>query len=208
MKRPSVQRVALVEPLTVVAALVSVLSFTVGHPDVPITDVIPGHGEPAMASHGRPLLSLDNIAPRRQLQATDSDLVLFTPAPAYRPANGVVISWWVGEGVESAEDAKLEVLDATGQVVREPAREGEERDRWSGPALRVEAGWNRFRWDVRPDPAPTFPGMILWGCERCVPVVPPGECRVRLKVGGVVASRDLEVRRNPWRGSMPRRGMD
>ena len=38
MKRPSVQRVALVEPLTVVAALVSVLSFAVGHPNVPITD--------------------------------------------------------------------------------------------------------------------------------------------------------------------------
>ena len=76
---------------------------------------------------------------------TERDLVLFEPATAYRSANGVVISWWVGEGVESAVDAKLEVIDATGEVVRtfEPAEEGEERDRWNGPALPVGTGLQR-----------------------------------------------------------------
>ena len=107
---------------------------------------------------------------------------------AYRSANGVVLSWWVGEGIESATDAKLEVIDATGQVVRtfEPAREGEERDRWSGPALTVGTGLQRVRWDLRTDPAATFPGMILWGVRTMAPRVPPGRYGVRLTMGGRV----------------------
>ena len=41
----------------------------------------------------------------------------------------------------------LEVIDATGRVVRtlEPAGEGEERDRWSAPALPVGTGLQRVR---------------------------------------------------------------
>ncbi len=173
-----------------------------GLPDVPVTDVIPEHDELAMASHGRGFWVLDNVGPLREYRPgmLDGDLVMFEPAPAYRSANGAVVAWWAGEGLEGAEDAKLEVLDATGRVVRtfEPAREGEARDRWSGPALRVDAGWNRFRWDLRTDPAATFPGMILWGVRTMAPVVPPGEYTVRLRVGGAVAETELEVRRNPW----------
>ena len=179
-----------------------------GLPDIPVTDVIPEHDELAMASHGRGFWVLDNVGPLRQVEAgsggapgtTERDLVLFEPAPAYRSANGVVISWWVGEGVGSASDASLDVLDATGEVVRtfEPAREGEERDRWSGPALPVGTGLQRVRWDLRTDPAATFPGMILWGVRTMAPAVPPGEYRVRLRVGRSVMSERLVVKRNPW----------
>ena len=165
MIRPSVQRAALVEPVMLVAALITVLSSNPGLPDIPITVEIPEHDELAMASHGRGFWSLDNIAPLRQLQAgtTDRDLVLFTPAPAYRSANGVVLSWWVGEGGGSGADARLEIMDADGDMVRtfEPAEEGEERDRWAGPALPVGSGLQRLRWDLRTDPAATFPGRIL-----------------------------------------------
>ena len=92
MKRPSVLRAALVEPVTLVVALVSVLSSNPGLPDIPITEVIPKHDELALASHGRGFWSLDNIAPLRQPQAgtTDRDLVLFTPTTAYRSANGIL----------------------------------------------------------------------------------------------------------------------
>ena len=116
-----------------------------------------------------------------------------------------MISWWVGEGGASAADAKLEVIDATGEVVRtfEPAREGEERDRWSGPALPVGGGLQRVRWDLRTDPATTFPGMILWGVRTMAPRVPPGTYTVRLTVGDqhemtAVETTEFEVRRNPW----------
>ena len=173
-----------------------------GLPDIPVTDVIPEHDELAMASHGRGFWVLDNVGPLRDYRPgmLDGDMVMFEPAPAYRSANGAVLTWWVGEGVESTEDVKLEILDANGEVLRtfKPPVEGEARDRWSGPALRVVPGWNRFRWDLRTDPAASFPGMILWGVRTMAPVVPPGTYRVRLRVGGAVASRDLVVKRNPW----------
>ncbi len=173
-----------------------------GLPDMPVTDVIPEHDELAMASHGRGFWVLDNIVPLRQWRAgmLDGDIAMFEPAPAYRSASGAVLTWWAGEGIDGAADAKLEIMDATGDVVRtfEPAREGEPRDRWSGQSLAVEAGWNRFRWDLRTDPAATFPGMILWGVRTMAPVVPPGRYAVRLTAGGRVAETELEVRRNPW----------
>ena len=172
-------------------------------PDMPITDVIPEHDELAMASHGRGFWVLDNVGPLRQAEAgmTERDLVLFEPAVAYRSANGVMLSWWLGEGVESAADAKLEIVDAAGgEVVRtfEPAVEGEERDRWSGPALPVGSGLQRLRWDLRTNPAASFPGMILWGVRTMAPVVPPGTYSVRLTVDGRSETTEVEVQRNPW----------
>ena len=168
-------------------------------PDIPITDVIPEHDELAMASHGRGFWILDNVAPLRQIQPgmTERDLVLFDPAAAYRSANGVVLSWWLGDEPESAT---LEIMDASGEVVRTfaPAVEGEERDRWAGPALPMEAGLNRLRWDLRTDPPATFPGMILWGVRTMAPVVTPGTYAVRLTVNGRSETTEVEVRRHPW----------
>ena len=168
-------------------------------PDIPITDVIPEHDELAMASHGRGFWVLDNIAPLRQIQpgTTGRDLVLFEPAAAYRSANGVVLSWWLAD---EPGDATLEIVDASGDVVRtfEPAVEGEERDRWAGPALPMEAGLNRLRWDLRTDPPATFPGMILWGVRTMAPAVAPGRYTARLTVGGRSETTEVEVRAHPW----------
>ena len=162
-----------------------------------------------MASHGRGFWVLDNVAALRQYEAggqvgaegqsalptTERDLVLFEPAVAYRSANGVVISWWVGEGMESEADVELQIMDATGEVVRtfEPAVEGEDRDRWAGPALPMEAGLNRLRWDLRTDPAASFPGMVLWGVRAMAPVVPPGVYKVWLWVDGWAETTEVVV---------------
>ena len=91
-------------------------------------------------------------------------------------------------------------MDATGEVVRtfEPAVEGEDRDRWAGPALPMEAGLNRLRWDLRTDPAASFPGMVLWGVRAMAPVVPPGVYKVWLWVDGWAETTEVVVERNPW----------
>ncbi|MFQ5537905.1 MAG: WD40/YVTN/BNR-like repeat-containing protein [Gemmatimonadota bacterium] len=171
-----------------------------GMPDIPIVDLIVEHNELAVASHGRGFWILDNMAPLRQLQAgtTGEDMVLFDPPAAFRSANGVTLSWWFAE---EPEEARLEIADAeTGEVIRTyaPADSAEERDRWSGPALPTKAGLNHVQWDLKTDPAVTFPGMILWGVRTMGATVPPGRYAIRLIADGTTRTSAVEVRPNPW----------
>jgi hypothetical protein len=173
--------------------------FNPGLPDLPIVSLIVEHDELAIASHGRGFWILDNMAPIRQATPgmTEEPLRMFEPPVAYRSASGAALSWWVGE---APAEARLEILDAAGEVIRTvlPEDTTVERDRWSGPSLPVEAGLNTFTWDLRVDPAVTFPGMILWGVRTMAPVVPPGAYTARLTVDGRTESAPLEIRRNPW----------
>jgi photosystem II stability/assembly factor-like uncharacterized protein len=173
--------------------------FNPNLPDMPISSLIVEHNELAIASHGRGFWVLDNIAPLRQAEAgiTQSDLALFEPASAVRSANGATLSWWLKE---APAEARLEILDADGEVVRTfvPADTTRDRDRWSGASLPVDAGLNQLRWDLSTDPAPAFPGMILWGVRRMSATVPPGEYTVRLTADGLTETTRLVVERNPW----------
>ena len=170
-------------------------------PDIPTTDVIREHDDLAMASHGCGFWVLDYTAPLRQAQPgiTECAAHLFDFAAVYRSANGVVLSWWLGEEVRSAADATLEIMDTTGDVVRiTPAEEGVERDPRAGPALPLASGLDGLRWDLRTDPPATFPDMICGGVRTMSPAVPPGTYAVRLTVDGWVTEAKVEVRRNPW----------
>ena len=185
-----------------------------GLPDMPVTDVIPEHDELAMASHGRGFWVLDNVGPLRRYRPgiLDDDIVMFDPAPAYRSANGVVLTYWLPRDSMEFDigGAYLQIRDEKGNLVRNfaPEVEGRDRDRWSGPPVPMNKGWNRLRWDLRTDPATTFPGMILWGVWTIGPVVPPGKYYAFLFVGEsflvtpITADgrrgTEIEVRRNPW----------
>ncbi|MYE34363.1 MAG: glycosyl hydrolase [Gemmatimonadales bacterium] len=188
-----------------------------GFPDLPVSDVIVEHNELAIASHGRGFWVLDNLAPLRQARPglTEEAVALFDPATAHRSANGATLSWWFRE---APEEARLEILDAAGTVLRtyepaerpDPAAEGDStaaegeaapapaRDRWAGPAMPAEAGLNMLQWDLRTAPAATFPGMILWGVRTMSPAVPPGMYTVRLTADGEVQTTQIEIARHPW----------
>jgi photosystem II stability/assembly factor-like uncharacterized protein len=170
-----------------------------GLPDIPIADLVVEKNELVIASHGRGFWALDNIAPLRQATPalTGTDAVLFNPPVAYRSANGVALSWWLAH---EPNGAKLEILDSAGVVLRtfEPADTTDERDRWAGPAMPAEAGLSVLQWDLRIEPAVTFPNMILWGVRTMAPVVPPGRYTVRLTADGNSRTTQVEVRRNPW----------
>jgi len=168
-------------------------------PDIPIVDVIPEHDELVIGTHGRGFWVLDNVAALRQATngMTDESMKLFEPAAAFRSASGATLSWWFKE---TPHEAKLEVLDGSGGVLRtmSPIVEGEDRDRWSGTALPLAAGLNHVSWDLKTDPAPAFPGMILWGVRTMGATVPPGTYTVRLTADGASQTTQLEVRANPW----------
>jgi photosystem II stability/assembly factor-like uncharacterized protein len=170
-------------------------------PDIPVVDVIAEHNELVIGTHGRGFWVLDNAAPLRQAtpDMTAESVTLFDPPVAYRSANGATLTWWFAD---APTDAKLEILDASGEVVRTmepaPADTTVERDRWAGAAMPVEAGLNHVQWNLQTDPAVTFPGMILWGVRTMAPVVPPGQYTVRLTADGQNRSAPLTVERNPW----------
>ena len=170
-----------------------------GLPDIPITNVVVEHNELAVASHGRGFWILDNMAPIRQADAdmTAAAARLFEPATAYRSAGGVVLSYWLRD--EPAE-ATLEVVDGMGDVVASfrPEVEGEERDRWSSPAMPVEAGLNTLRWDLRGQGWTGFPRMVLWGVRTNAPTLPPGEYTLRLTVDGDTQTAPLAIEPHPW----------
>ena len=117
-----------------------------------------------------------------------------------------------------AEEAKLEVIGATGQVVRtfEPAEEPEERVRWSRPALPVGTGIAQARRDLWPDPAATLPDA---GSGSDPSARRAGEVRGRLLVissrrtrrsgtgsGGRIWTRDAGALASKARGRPRKRG--
>jgi photosystem II stability/assembly factor-like uncharacterized protein len=199
-------------------------SLRLNLPDVPITSIIVTDRDLAIASHGRGFYILDNIGPLRQYKAsmtTNSDPVLFEPAPLIRNGTPGTIQYWLKQ---PARDVKLEILNARGQVIRtyedtagagggragRGGRGGATPDSAAGrgggrgrgnAAQRPSrnAGLNTFTWDGAHAPATSFPGMILWGGSTNGPPAAPGRYTVRLIADGKTATQPLVVKRNPWR---------
>ncbi len=180
--------------------------LTLNMPDLPVVDLVVEKNQLVIASHGRGFWVLDNIAPLRQASAgtTAENLEVFAPPVAIRSGPNVALSWWVGT---APKEAKLEVLDSAGAVLRTFVPDTTTRDstatrgrgRFGGGSwLPVKAGLNTLSWDLRAEPYTTFEGMVFWGARASGPAVPPGRYTVRLTADGQTASAPLTVRRNPW----------
>ncbi|HKD13259.1 MAG TPA: glycosyl hydrolase, partial [Candidatus Angelobacter sp.] len=100
----------------------------------------------------------------------------------------------------------LEILDQKGQVVRRyppknpPQEEGPEAGAEPRPperGLPVDAGLNRFVWDLRYDGASRVPHSPLWGGSTEGPEALPGTYQVRLTVNGKAYTAPLEIKSDP-----------
>jgi hypothetical protein len=136
-----------------------------------------------------------------------SNVFLFTPAPAYRmrysgsrgvdvpeyPPAGARIDYYLAS---PSGDVTLEILDATGKIVRSyssaaavggPAGRGGGRRGGGLPsALPMKSGMNRFVWDLRYAGGPAGGGDGEGGgFAGGGPMVPPGSYKARLTAGGV-----------------------
>jgi photosystem II stability/assembly factor-like uncharacterized protein len=101
---------------------------------------------------------------------------------------------------------KLEILDQKGQVVRTyppkrpPQDEGDEEGFGFRPPQRglpVDAGLNRFVWDLHYEGASRVPHSPLWGGSTDGPVAVPGTYQVRLTVNGKQYAAPLEIKADP-----------
>ncbi len=165
-----------------------------------------------VSTYGRGLYVLDDVSALEQMAAEkgDAPVRLFAPRPTYR---------YVSDGGQAFVDftlasapkdqVKLEVLDASGAVIRTwhaTAQAGLNRVTWDlrheGPrlvALRATPPENEFLFDE-----PRFKGketrpVTHWGLEEAGrgPVALPGKYTVRLTVDGRSVSQPLEILKDP-----------
>ncbi len=184
-------------------------------PVTPITDIRLTQQDLVLSTMGRGFWILDNVTPLHQLseEVQARNAALFTPRTAYRtrytpmaarpgqpehPPNGAYVDYVLA--TEPA-DLKLEISDATNQVIRTVtdkalARQGERRaseddQEMRGPGrgggqvavLSRKLGLNRFVWDLRYD--------------ANGPLVVPGKYQVKLSAGDWSQTQTLTVKLDP-----------
>jgi photosystem II stability/assembly factor-like uncharacterized protein len=93
-------------------------SLRLNLPDTPVSDIWVEANDLTIATHGRGFYILDSIGPLRQYGQpviTATDVYLFKPGDLIRGSGGATISYWLKQ---PAQNLKLEILDAGGQVIR------------------------------------------------------------------------------------------
>jgi photosystem II stability/assembly factor-like uncharacterized protein len=194
--------------------------FQLNLPHTPVTDIKLAHGDLILSTQGRSDWILDNLGPLRQLtpQVAAAENHLFVPGEAIRsggrggfggfgreagpeyPQPGATIGYYLKS--EPAGDIKLDILDASGKLVRSfssaaPAggRGGRGGRFARGPArLDKSAGMHRFTWDLR-YPGPWESAAQPEGGNG--PAAVPGNYQVRLTVGSWTETQPLTVKEDP-----------
>jgi photosystem II stability/assembly factor-like uncharacterized protein len=193
-------------------------------PVVPITDLLIKDNNLVAATAGRAFWILDDLSVFQQMspsEAGNAALKLLTPKPAYRfgagaglPAGltfrgqgenaptGVILDYTLPEITEK-DTLKLEILDASGKVVRTYVnRKNPDFAAYPGgpPAEAVipsAKGLNRFVWDFRTDQVkPDIKGVFVYGDYRGARVA-PGAYKARLSLRGQLSEVPLTVLQDP-----------
>ena len=190
-------------------------------PVTPITDIKVHRQDLVLSTMGRSFWILDNLTPLHQLddQVAASERHLFQPRDAYRmrynagrrgPADpeylppGVMIDYAFAAKQDGA--ITLEILDATGTVIRRFTAEADEAEgaaepqqmrappaRGSGAAmLSKDAGMHRFIWDLR-----HLGPLNGDGGRRRGAMATPGTYQARLTAGSWSATRSFNVLIDP-----------
>ncbi len=178
-------------------------------PVVPITDLVVKNKNLIAATQGRSLWIIDDLSVLHQLNQSlaTKDQHLFRPMDAYRVPGfqsknvknrgqnhpgGVMVHYYLKELADTTEVA-LSFLDEQGEVIKTYSNKAKEkRDQ-----LKVEAGANRWIWNMNYPPAAKFKGMILWWASLSGPKALPGNYRVRLSVNGVEEEQPFAIIADP-----------
>jgi hypothetical protein len=182
-----------------------------------------------VATHGRSFWVLDDVGPLRQwnAQTSDSDAVLFRPRPTYRtrfpdqvdkrqpvgenPPAGAIFYYYLKAA--SKDEIKLEILDAGDNVVK--VFSSVKKAEVEGPAewpdvqrtnevLPVEAGLNRFAWNLHYTDPVTIPGSFYQpDIAPKGPYALPGMYKVRLTAAGRTSTVPLELKVDPRSTASP-----
>ena len=191
-------------------------------PQTPIHDLVIKNDDLVVATHGRAFWILDDVTPLRQLsdEVTKADIYLYKPTVNYRtyfaefydrrqpvgenPPHGAMISYYFKSAPKG--EVTLQILDSKGTIVREfssvdkkgPVTPPEWPDLVPPEEkIPVEAGMNRFSWDLRYDGPHRLAGEVLAEIRSRGPISPPGSYQVRLNAEGKSLTVPLELKMDP-----------
>jgi photosystem II stability/assembly factor-like uncharacterized protein len=198
-------------------------SLQLNLPTTPIHDLVVKNDDLVLATHGRSFWILDDLSPLRQFrdEVARQSVFLYAPATAYRmhnaedvpkpilvgenPPPGAVIYYYVKDMPKN--ESTIEILDSKGNVIRkysslktadldEPPNP---EDKKPEKQLKVEAGLNRFIWDLRYAGANRVPDYYLFEYKDGArgPLAVPGDYQVRLTVDGKSLTAPMELKLDP-----------
>lgn len=196
-------------------------------PDLQVSDIAVESNDLVIATHGRSMYVLDNIAPIRGAGQLTGGLNVFRPAVVTRRVDSLPVQYTLAS---AADTVRVEILDRDGRVIRSFAGGGDQhrdssktsdttvmsaklapRDTILHPTgcetLRRRreqtlptgrAGLNNFAWDLRYPGAVEFECMIIWGgSPEHGPLALPGRYTVRVIAGSATASQPFIIRMDP-----------
>lgn len=193
-------------------------SLQLNLPAVQVPGLVLKNDDVVIATHGRSYYVLDNVTPLREAAASlaSADLHLYTPATAVRTLSQPVndygrrrpflpeIDYYLGK---AADQVTLEILDASGEVIRTFTGGGEQQGARAGGGggggfgggarPGVTAGHHRFRWDMRYPGPRDFPGLIMWAANTQGPLAPPGRYQVRVTAHGKTLTQPFDIVKDP-----------
>jgi photosystem II stability/assembly factor-like uncharacterized protein len=198
-------------------------SLRLNLPTTPIHDLMVKNDDLVLATHGRSFWILDDLSPLRQFNDDigKQGVFLYTPSPAYRmhnveeaakpvvvgenPPPGAVIYYYVKEAPKN--EVTIEIVDSAGNVTRkyssQKTQDLEEppnpEDKKPEKQIKVEAGLNRFVWDLRYASASRVPDYYLFEYKDGSrgPFALPGKYQVRLTVDGKSLTAPFELKLDP-----------
>jgi photosystem II stability/assembly factor-like uncharacterized protein len=202
-------------------------SLKLNLPTTPIHDLVVKGNDLVVATHGRAFWILDDLGPLRQFSddLVNKDVHLYAPETAYRiqagaigerhtskrtgqnPPSGAVIYFYLKDAPKPGTDTKLEILDASGKTIRKYSSKQTQRldepadpdDKKPEKEIKLEAGLNRFVWDLHYEEARRVPNYYLWeyGSGARGAVAMPGKYQVRLTVGAETQTAPFELKLDP-----------
>lgn len=170
-------------------------------PDAPVHDLVVKDQDVVLGTHGRGFWILDDIGPLRQYSSElkNAEAIFFQPADPIRKVYNAEFQYYLST---PADSLRIEVLDAAGKVIQTFAAKKtdkpavSERGRPNPPSL--NAGLNKFSWNLRYPGSTVFDGMIIWSARpQNGPVAPVGAYKVRFRCGAYTKEYDFNIRMNP-----------
>ena len=156
----------------------------------------------------------------RQREKPTGEKVAINIDAGTNPPSGVLVQYWLRD--KATTEAKLAFLDARGKLIRdfksdpkafdEPLKKPEPPQKTppegtaqppetKDPKVAVQAGLNRFLWNMRHADAAKIEGeggtWDAFEAQLAGPQVPPGSYRVRLTVAGETMEAPFEIRKDP-----------